>query len=220
MPDSANQVLARYFNLDAADQAAIEAKVGAGLSLGDLLVGTDFPVGASASPSFLRPTAAKAETVHRDNGMTNLAGVLTSGTLRLVAVPLPIGLVVASITFLSGTQAAVAPTNQWFTIHDSARVMKGVSADDTNVAWAANAPKTLALAVPYLTTYTGLYYFGIMVAAGTTPTLIGVSSTSVVTGLAPITSGQADTGLTTPPVSPFTATALGASSVVPYAWAA
>lgn len=46
MPDSADQALARYFQLDAADLAALNNKIGSGASLGDLIAGTD-PVGSA-----------------------------------------------------------------------------------------------------------------------------------------------------------------------------
>lgn len=183
-------------------------------TLGGSVVG---PPG-SVSAAFLKPTAALAEAVPRNTVMTNLAGVLTSGTLRLVGIALPSGLLVSTITFLSGTTAAVLPTNQWFVLLDGSRLMLGVTGDDTTTAWGANATKTLTLAAAHRTTYAGLHYVGLMVAATTVPTLIGVSSTSVVTALVPMVAGQADTGMTTPPAAPFTAAAFSATSAMPYAF--
>jgi parallel beta-helix repeat protein len=176
------------------------------------------PSGGSGSVALLKPTAALAETVPRGGSTLGNNAAITSGTLRLVAIPLPSGLLVSSITFVSGSQAAVTPTNQWFTIHDSARLMQGVTADDTTTAWAANTAKTLNLGTPYLTTYDGLYYLGIMVAAGTVPSLHAVVSLLAVTGLAPVLYGNADTGQTTPPVAPFTAAAPTASGVIVYGY--
>lgn len=171
---------------------------------------------ATASPFYLAPAGAVAETFPRGGTALGTVSVLTSGTLRLVAIALAAGRVVTSITFTS-IGAASAPTNQWFGLFSSARVALGLSADDTSTAWGANATKTLALTAPFTVTTSGLHYLGLMVAAGTPPTLAGITSTSVVTGQAPSLSGNtADTGLTAPPALPFTAGAITASGLMPY----
>lgn len=164
----------------------------------------------------LAPTGAVAESAPRGWATLATVSALTSGTLRLTSVSLRAGQLVSSIRF-TAVGAAVAPSNQWFMLLSSSRVALGVTADDGAAAWGANASKTLALTSPVTVPSTGLYYLGLMVAAATPPTLVGVSSTSVATGIAPILGGNtADTGLTAPPALPFTAGAITASGLLPY----
>jgi hypothetical protein len=169
--------------------------------------------------AYSRPGAAIAETVPRMGTTAANGALLTSGTLRLAAIMLPANRVISSITWLSATQALVAGTNQWFALFDSSRVMLAVTADDTSNAWAASAAKTLNIATiasgasaTFTTTYAGLYYLGIMVAAGTTPSVPAIASLGSMNGLAPILTGNSSTAQTTPPVFPFTAAAIGASA--------
>jgi hypothetical protein len=86
---------------------------------------------------------------------------------------LPSGTVVSSISFWSGTTAAGTPTNKLFGLFDSSRNLLRSSVNDTTTAWAANSLKTLALTATFTTTYSGLYYLGIMVTATTVPTIKG-----------------------------------------------
>jgi hypothetical protein len=81
--------------------------------------------------------------------------------------------------------------------------------NDTTTAWAANARKTLALTSTFTTTYSGLYYLGIMVAATTVPTIKGnTAKTGGQLGAgAPSLGGTSTTGLTT--ALPATAAAPG-----------
>lgn len=146
----------------------------------------------------------------------------TSGTLYLVPIWLPKGLVVSSISFTSGGTAAASPTNYWFTLHDSSRKALARTADQLTAAWAANTVKTLAVAQTlagsassYTTTYSGLHYLGVMVKATTVPNLVSEGSLAdVVASVAPGFGGT-DTGLSTPPTvsgAGFTAGAFGAGS--------
>lgn len=169
----------------------------------------------------VKRTGALHETVPRHCcSWTNQNGALVSGTLRLVACWLPAGATVTNVAFVSGTTAAVAPTNWWFGIFDSSRVCKKLTADQTSTAWAASTEKIVALTSAHLTTYSGLHYLGIMVAAGTVPSmLVQASANTTVPGLAPILSGNtSDTGLTTPPALPFTAGAITVGSGIPYGY--
>jgi hypothetical protein len=141
----------------------------------------------------------------------------TSGALRLDAIWLPAGMLVTSIGYFAGTTAADTPLNQWFALYDKLKVLRGVTADDTTVAWAANATKKLALATAYRTTYSGLYYVGFCVVATAVPTLAGVAG--IETGPRDIgfkSGGLADTSLTTPATAPATATTITADAVSPY----
>jgi hypothetical protein len=172
---------------------------------------------SQASALYLAPTGAKAETFPRAATKLENVAVPTSGTLRLGAIALPSGLLVSAIGFVSGAQAMVTGTNQWFTLHNSSRVALAITADDTSTAWGANTAKALNLTTAYRTTYSGLYYLGVMVAAGTAPSLLCLSSHSAgAFFVAPALGGNSTPGQTTPPALPFTADALSSTGALHY----
>lgn len=154
----------------------------------------------------------------------------TSGTLYLVPIWLPKGLVVSNISFCSGGTAGATLTNQWFTLHNSSRVALARTADNTTTAWAANTVKTLAIAQTtagsastYTTTYSGLHYLGFMVAATTVPNIAGEGSLPA--GLANTSPGFGPTNSsqTTPPAvtsGAFTAAAFSGSGILAYGYVA
>jgi hypothetical protein len=123
-------------------------------------------------------TAGTALVCMGDRTMAVLANtsVLTSGQLIGVNVQLPKGLTITSISFTSATTALVTGTNQWFGLADSTGAILRLTGDDTSTAWAANTKKTLNLSSTFTTTYAGLHYVLIMVAASTVPTLSTVGS--------------------------------------------
>lgn len=162
------------------------------------------------------PTGALMATTDR-YALTTTAP-LVSGRLHLVAIDLPKGLLITSITFVSSTTALVTGTNQWFGLFDSSRVPLRLTADDTSTAWAATTAKTLTLSSTFTTTYAGLHYIGIMVAAATVPTLSGTAGHAHVSALAPILSGASSTGLTTPASCPNPAGAITAGANIPWAY--
>lgn len=173
---------------------------------------------ANASPFYLRPSGALAETFPRGAGANFQAlSALTSGTLRMVAIPLLERMPIASIAVTS-VGAATTPTNQWFGLFDGNRVALRLTADDTTTAWAGNTTKTLALTSTYTVPTSGLYYIGILVVAATPPTLAGSSSgNGSVPNRAPILGGNTtDTALTGPPALPFTAGVITGSGLLPY----
>lgn len=195
----------------------------------EVITGTDttravtpagWTAGAGAYERALMPTGAKAETISRFVGsVTNLGAVATSGTLFLVACPLRAGVTVSSITFVSRTTALVAGTNQWFGLFSDALVPLRLTADDTSTAWAASTAKTLTLTSPFVTTYSGLYYLGVCVVAGTVPSLIGAqATTSLLAGIAPKPNGTSTTGLTDPASCPNPVAALTQTVSTPYAY--
>ncbi|MFJ8760855.1 right-handed parallel beta-helix repeat-containing protein [Streptomyces cyaneofuscatus] len=152
----------------------------------------------------------------------------TSGVLYLVPIWLPAGLVISNIAFVSGTNAAVTPTNYWFSLHDSARVALARTADQGSAAWGTNTVKSLAIAQStagsassYTTPYRGLYYLGVMITASTLPNLIGEGAVPAVSAVAPGL-GPTNTGQTTPPTvtaGAFTAAAFtGGSALLSYAY--
>lgn len=180
--------------------------------------------GGSAIPTnYLAPSGALYETDNRQNFNTS-SSVLTSGTLLLQAIPLPAGLTIGHLVWRS-VGATSSPTHYWFGLYDQNLVQLAVTADQTSSAWSAVTSKSLAIATvasgsasSFTTTYTGLHYLGIMVAATTTPSI--PSKTVQVNTAAPLLCGGSDTGQTTPPAFPHTATAISPNSVMVYGYVA
>ncbi len=133
--------------------------------------------------------------------------VLASGRLSLQAIWIPAGVTITSISFWSATTAAATPTNQLFGLYDVNLNLLRSSVNNTTTAWAANSRKTLNLTSTFTTTYSGLYYLGIMVTATTVPTLKGNTAKTggQLNAGAPSMGGTSNTGLTT--ALPATATA-------------
>ncbi|MDX2538575.1 right-handed parallel beta-helix repeat-containing protein [Streptomyces scabiei] len=178
-----------------------------------------FDSGFGGSENALRPSGRYETTSRLRCGTTSTP---TSGTLYLVPIWLPKGLVISNLSFVSGGTAVATPTNWWFTLHNSAKVALARTADQTTAAWAANTAKTLAIAQTtagagssYTTTYTGLHYLGVMIKATTVCSLISEGAVpDVLASIAPGFGGT-DTGLSTPPTvtaGAFTAGAFGAGS--------
>lgn len=176
---------------------------------------------ASRQDLYLAPTGTVAHTYPRNGSRIVNGTALATGTLVLDAFYAPAGLTITNISMLSGGTAANGPTHWWFGILDSSRVWKRLTADQTSTAWAANTTKTVALSSAWVTTYTGLHYFGVMMSASTAVvTLQGVDAavlgpTSLV---APLLFGTSNTGMTTPPSEGDTANALAAGSTYIYIW--
>lgn len=152
---------------------------------------------------------------------------ITSGTLYLVPIWLLNGTVVNSITFVAGaTNSLSGGTHQWFGLYDSSRVQLAVTSDDTSTAWAAQQAKTLNVATvasgsasSFTTTYTGLHYLGLMVAASTTMVNITGSGASnpTIENATPAFGGT-NTGQTSPPAFPFTAATPTIAGPLAYAY--
>lgn len=134
---------------------------------------------------------------------------LSSGRLSLQAIYLPAGTTINSISFWSATTALATGTNQLFGLYDQNLNLLRSSVNDTSIAWAANSRKTLSLTSAFTTTYSGLYYLGIMVAATTVPTLKGNTAKTggQLNAGTPSMGGTSTTGLTT--ALPATAASLG-----------
>jgi hypothetical protein len=148
---------------------------------------------------------------------------LTTQVMTSVALPLEVGDLVTSLTFVSGATAAGVPTNWWVALFDDSATpaLLQQSADQLTAAWAANTAKTLALASPVLITRSGVYRAAVMVKATTTPTLVGAAvnanaSGAVLSGQKALaqTSGSALVG--TAPATVATPTTVG---TVPLAYA-
>lgn len=168
----------------------------------------------------LLPAGAQAATFSRASRLDSVS-VLTSGQQSFHLIYLEAGTPVTSITFVSGSQAAVTPTAQWFSLYDASRNKLAVTADDTTTAWGSASAKPLTVAGgPYIVPVSANYYLGIMVAAATVPNLLGPSSSAGVTSIPPIVCGRdgTNTGLTTPATAPATAAALTTIGAAAYAY--
>ncbi len=176
-----------------------------------------------ATVAAMKPTAAHFETFARAFAPTlPTAGfALTSGTLYMTAIYLPAGEVVSSFSYKSGTVGFTTPTNWWFGLYSSARVQLATTADQLTAAWAGSTLQTLNIATvaggagsTYTVPSSGLYYVGICVAsANNLGTIVGVTETGLITGLAPVVAGSSSTAQTAPQAFPFTAAAITAGSV-------
>jgi hypothetical protein len=176
---------------------------------------------SQAKVSYLRPTGSIAQTFPREVASISDLVVLVSGRLSLVAVDLPSGKVVTSISFLSRSTAGASLTNQWFALFDNSAspVLLRQTVDDTTTAWAANAVKTLALSSTFTTTYSGLHYLGIMVAGTTVPTMAGINvGSGTFASITPVIAGTSTTGLTTPGSFTSPASTPAGTTTVPYAY--
>lgn len=154
-------------------------------------------------------TGAKAESVPRTLAGVNIAAA-TSGTMVMQAIWLPAGMVISNLITMSGTTASATQTNRWLALYDQNRALlrQGPNASATVIA--ANTLWSDAI-TSYTTTYSGLYYIGIMTAATTANSLIGVTAAgnAAIKGATPILTGTSTTALTT--TAPATAAAITAT---------
>lgn len=124
----------------------------------------------------------------------------TLGVQLYVALDLPKGAPVTSLTFVSGTTAGASMTNQVASLYTSdgtTLTRVATSADGTNSAWGANTAKTFTMTTPYTPTYSGQLYAGLVVAGTTAPTLAGASlQNAVISALGFKRAGTAGSGLT------------------------
>ena len=163
----------------------------------------------------LAPTNAVAQTFSRQL-ITSAAETSASGVLTLSAISIPAD---------TGTTAAITPANQWAALFNASRVMLAVSADATTTAMPASTVTTYPVATiaqgaatSFTTTYTGLYYVGICVVAGTQPTWQGYTGTATDTTIPPILAGSSTGSLTGPPTFPTTAGTITPTAAELYAY--
>lgn len=142
-------------------------------------------------------TAAKAHTGARTNFVTDVAGLL-SGREDYQLIWLLQNQRITTITYYSGTTAAITPTHALFSIRSLTKGLLAVTADGLTTAWAANTAYTGTLVTPYVVPVSGFYYLGRMVTAATVPTLRGITGDVTLNTIPPVASAtSADTGLTT-----------------------
>jgi len=206
------KLAANFADPASTEGAALVTAVGVGGSLSAPLDANYYH-----SAKALLPTGYVAESIPRSMAYLTNVTVLSSGRLSFVAVYLYAGQVVSTISFISATTAADAPTNQWFALYDLSRNKLAVTNDNTSTAWGAFTLRTLTLTSPYTVTTSGLYYVGAMVKATTVPSFYVAAGATAINTLAPIAAGYAatNTGLTNPASAPNPAAALTASQYRP-----
>ncbi len=174
---------------------------------------------------YMRSSTYLGETVSRAGQMNGTYGTGTSGTLSLFGIFLPSGVTVGHLAFCTATAGITGPTHWWFGLYDSSLAQLAVTADQGSTAWTNNSFQSLAIATiasgassTFTTTYTGLHFIGVMVAySGSAPNLFSVQHNNTpILAQSPVIAGTSDTGQTTPPAFPHTATALTAVSFIPY----
>lgn len=150
--------------------------------------------------------------------------VMTSQSLLVAAAPIPGGSVITNLGFYTGGTAAITPANWWMVLLSSARVVLGVTADQLTTAIGSFAKFSLALGTPVTVpgsasqlTFT---YIGLMVNAGTVPSLEGGNAFTL-PQQAPAVQGYSSTGQTTPPALAATMGSIGAAATaaMPYFFA-
>lgn len=150
---------------------------------------------------YLEPSGTKAASLDGRASATAASAALTSGTVYAVATPVEANLLISNVTLVSLT-AESGGTHAWVGLADSTGKVLGISADNTGAAYfAANTATTTAIATPFTTTYTGLYYtFVCVVAATTMPTFAAGAAfaNAAVSAIAPVYCGTTLTGQTTP----------------------
>ena len=158
---------------------------------------------------YTAPSGATAETYPRMLA-ANFSGAIISGYIWVTAIALPAGLTVNNITFYTSTTAVTTAdlTHGWYCLLDSGLVIRAISADQISPAttWGTiNTAYPLAVlgagSAAYVTSYTGLYYAGVMVAtsAGSQPTFVACATPAGPASSAPILSGYCSGVQTTPP---------------------
>jgi hypothetical protein len=185
--------------------------------LAELIPNTAATEGVSWSlrRSALRPTGSLYATIDRNVSTLNISAALVSQRLHMVAIELPAGLTITSISVVSGTTPGATLVNQVFGLYDASRNLLRSSVDDTSTAWGANSVKTLNLTSTYLTTVHGLFYIAILVNATTVPTLVGFDGNSIYPSRAPVINGTSDSGVT---ALPNPAAAITGTGKMPAAW--
>lgn len=161
--------------------------------------------GAQGSKAWLyqyaEPTGVKASSLDGRVTATAASAAITSGTVYAFAFPIESGLLVSNLTLVSLT-AEAGGTHAWVGVADNTGKVLGISADNTGAAYyAANTATTTAIAAPFTTAYTGLYYGFVCVVAGTTmPTFAAnpAMANAAVSAIAPVYCGTTLTGQTTP----------------------
>lgn len=150
---------------------------------------------------YLEPTNSKASSVGGRDVASVASAALTTGTVYAFALPVEAGLLISNVTLVSLTAEATG-THAWVGVADSTGKVLGISADNTAAAYyAANTATTTAIAAPFTTATTGLYYaFVCVVASGTMPTFAAAPAFAhaAISTVPPIICGTTLTSQTVP----------------------
>lgn len=195
---AASNIITPTYEIQPGGQAVYEDGMGWSFyTANGILLSGAVPLKQFDSAFFL--TGCKAETFPRHLVPEVNTSLLSSGRLSLQAIAIMQGELLTSISFWSATTAAGTPTNQLFGLYDNNLNLLRSTGNDTTTAWAANTRKTLNLTSTFTTTYSGLYYLGIMVTATTVPTIKGYTARTggQLNAAAPSLGGTSNTGLTT-----------------------
>ena len=202
------------------------------LGEGELLNAINTAVLAFTPPSLDAVTLGPAGTTGASMPRALIDTVTTAdatGVLQMVAISLPANTVVNNINWQIGTTGSGGPTHQWGALYDSTRHLLAISADGTSTAITASAPlvflavanvSSVGAATSFTTTYTGLYYLGLMVSSSSAqPTLATRTSVALAaTTVPPILAGTSTGSLTTPSTFPTTAGTITPTATIPYAY--
>jgi hypothetical protein len=124
---------------------------------------------------------------------------LTSGVLYLCEVWLSAGVPVTNWNWIAGSTGSATATHWWGCLLDASRVLRATTADQLTATITASSVETVALGSVYTPPTSGVYYWGLMVAASGMPTSTGTGaapSSSIMAVLPP--AGTSSTGLTVP----------------------
>ena len=165
---------------------------------------TTFKAGATGMKTwlyqYLEPANALASSVDGRMSSSGTSTAGASGTIVAFALPIETGLTISNIT-LTSIAAEATGTHAWVGLADNTGKVLAISADNTGAAYfAANTVTTTALAAPFTTSYTGLYYGFVCVVGGTIPTFAAAPAFAhvAISTVPPIVCGTALTGQTTP----------------------
>jgi hypothetical protein len=163
------------------------------------------------------------QTWDRREAHTDVAAALTTQVMLSTPIVLRAGDVITNIAVQFGHTAAVSPTNWWFALYSNAATpaLLAQTADQTTGAIAADAFKDLPLTAAQTISADGVYWIGIMVKAGTVPSLpcqagfaTSKLSSALLTGMTVLAQTSGASLTTTAPATIATPTAV---VNVPYA---
>lgn len=217
----------------------------AGVVMGTLVTGTGVPPGTFVKPgpsagglSLSQPATAAGtvtltfyppclgETFPRIDVTTVTQAKATSGTLVMSAISLPVNQTISNFSFMPGTTGDAGPTNQWMALYDSQRNLLAISADGTSTAITASTAVTYPVATTaasstatsFTTTYSGLYYVGLLIATTNAPTFTALTTFATINSLVPILGGTSTASLTSPSTFPTQAGAITGTAGRLYFW--
>jgi hypothetical protein len=115
-----------------------------------------------------------AESIPRISAAADVA-IAATGVEIAIAVPLQVGDIVSTITFVTGATAAATPTAGYAALRSPDGALLAQTADFGSTARAANTAYPVTLATPQLITVAGMYLVGLSFTAGTVPTMRGAT---------------------------------------------